>query len=199
MDFTFFIEFCTLFNFFLQTQISQETPLDPLAEEFTTFNRQRELERVERERKEAEWEQELLRAMEASSTFSSNSSARKEFRLSDSQLPAECQSPGSGLESPSSSSSLAHASTSVASSSAHHHPLGQLHKPSTSCEGASGGASDKKCGEGEKGEEEDDDHLSKLPSSSAAERADSKKQAWAKRRSLTMPEGAKLWKKSLKH
>lgn len=34
--------------------------LDPLAEEFTTFNRQRELERLERERKEQEWEEELV-------------------------------------------------------------------------------------------------------------------------------------------
>lgn len=183
------------FLFSFSKQVSQETPLDPLAEEFTTFNRQRELERMERERKEAEWEQELLSAMEASSTFSSNTS-RKELRLSDSQLPAECQSPGSGLESPSSSSSLAHASTSAASYSAlKTTPLCyQLNKPSTSsAAGACGGGAP--C---TKGEEEDEDQLSTLPDNKNAS-ADSKKQAWAKRRSLTMPEGAKLWKKSLKH
>lgn len=159
--------------------------MDPLAEEFTTFNRQRELERIEREKKESEWEQELLRAMEASSTFASGAS-RKEFRLSDSQLPAECQSPGSGTGSPLSSSSLAHASTSGASAQP---PFGKLQKPSTS----------KVTGEDDddsKEEDEEADHVSKLPLTSSA---DSKKQAWAKRRSLTMPEGAKLWKKSLKH
>lgn len=70
----------------------QELPtLDPLAEEFTTFNRERELERQERERKEQEWEQELLRAMAASGLTSKavTSGITKDLRLSDSRISGD--------------------------------------------------------------------------------------------------------------
>ncbi|OXA45615.1 Serine/threonine-protein kinase 32A [Folsomia candida] len=118
----------------------QEFTLDPLAEEFTTFNRQRQLDRMERERKEQEWESELLTAMEASG-----------------------------------SASLA-ASTSTSTST-----------PKLSEDPADHG-------------DDDADGPGPGPSSSMANHprssADSKKSAWAKRRSITMPEGDKVWRVS---
>jgi hypothetical protein len=108
----------------------QEFTLDPLAEEFTTFNRQRELDRMARERKEQEWEHELLSAMEASgSPLSSTSTSTP--RLSEDQDDADDDGK------PCSSSSVSNTS-----------------------------------------------------------KADSKKVAWAKRRSITMPEGDKVWRVS---
>lgn len=63
MSFLAVIDFC----------LTQEFTLAPL-EEFTTFNRQRELDRMARERKEQEWEHELLSAMEASGSPLSSTS-----------------------------------------------------------------------------------------------------------------------------
>lgn len=112
--------------------------MDPLAEEFTTFNRQRELERIERERKEEEWESELLKAMEASgSSLSSQTASTSTPRLTE--LTEDVDDDVHPCSS--SSSKMSHVRV--------------------------------------------DKNL-----------ADSKKLAWSKRRSITMPEGDKVWRKS---
>ncbi|CAG7733671.1 unnamed protein product [Allacma fusca] len=138
----------------------QEFTLDPLAEEFTTFNRQKELDRQERERKEQEWEEELLRAMEASG--SPSASQTREFRLSDSELPSELTTTPVKVEKP--------------------YVKATYNAPSTSKTAGLNGSFSK--------DTKNRPHTQHSP--------DTKKSAWSKSRSATMPEGAKVWSKSRK-
>lgn len=138
--------------------------MDPLAEEFTTFNRQRELDRLERERKEKEWEQELMSAMEASGSSNvPTATSSRQFRLSDSQLPNDYGTLGKeSVPRPIISSEI---NNPVATSG---HMEMSCVKPELETSGSS-----------------------KMDNS-----IQSKKHAWTKRRSTTVPEGAKIWQKS---